>query len=86
MDCTWGDAEILLAVGDSSRGRGVGTFIVDQLEREAVARGVNYLLNEVRATHPDRAGITKWLEDRRFARTSDGRLMRRVVHPAKKPD
>ena len=86
MDCTWGDAEILLAVAESSRKRGVGTFILDRLEQEAAERGVNYILNEVRATHPDRAGITNWLEQRRFARASDGRLMRRVVHPVEKPE
>ena len=86
MDCTWGDAEILLAVAPSSRKRGVGTFILDHLEQEAAQHGVNYLLNEVRATHPDRKGITGWLEQRRFARAGDGRLMRRVVHPAARPE
>ena len=86
MDCTWGDAEILLAVSASARQRGVGTFILDRLAQEAAERGVNYLLNEVRTTHPDRAGITEWLEQRSFARASDGRLMRRVVHAAKKSE
>ena len=81
MDCTWGDAEILLAVDPEHRRRGVGTFILENLEREAVTRGLNYLVNEVHATHPDRNGITAWLRMRQFAPTADGRLMRHVVHP-----
>jgi GNAT superfamily N-acetyltransferase len=81
MDCTWGDAEILLAVDPGSRNRGVGTFILDHLEEEAAVQGLNYLLNEVRPAHPDKDGITRWLGRRRFAQSADGRLMRRVVHP-----
>jgi GNAT superfamily N-acetyltransferase len=80
MDCTWGDAEILLVVDPAHRGRGVGTFILENLEREAAGRGLNYLVNEVRATHPDRNGITAWLSQRQFAPTADGRLMRHVLH------
>jgi GNAT superfamily N-acetyltransferase len=79
MDCTWGDAEMLLAVAPAACKQGVGTFILDRLEREAAERGVNYLHNEVRTTHPDQAGITRWLEQRKFAPASDGRLLRRVV-------
>jgi len=52
MDCTWGDAEVLLAVDPALRGEGIGAFIVDQLEREAAARGVNYLYNAVRRRTP----------------------------------
>ena len=80
MDCTWGDAEVLLAVDPASRNRGVGTFILEHLEREGAVRGLNYLLNEVPPTHPDRDGITNWLAQRQFERSADGRLMRRVVH------
>jgi GNAT superfamily N-acetyltransferase len=80
MDCTWGDAEILLAVDAAQRGRGVGTFILDHLEREARARGLNYLYNEVRPTHPDPKGITRWLEKRKFKRSPGDRLLRRPVH------
>jgi GNAT superfamily N-acetyltransferase len=80
MDCTWGDAEMLLAVDPNQRKRGVGTFILDRLEEEAASRGVNYLYNRVGTEHPDKAGITRWLEARRFEVSLDGRHMRRV-HP-----
>ncbi len=79
MDCTWGDAEITLAVDSSRRREGVGGFIVDHLEREAAARGVNYLYNAVPPNHPDPAGVTKWLESRGFRPSGDGLLKRRVA-------
>ena len=79
MDCTWGDAEILLAVEPGNQKGGVGTFILDHLEEEAGARGLNYLYNEVRESHPDGAGLTKWLESRKFAKSHDDRLLRRRV-------
>ncbi len=78
MDCTWGDAEILLAVVPDRQGSGVGTFILDRLESEGRERGVNYLYNRVRPTHPRRAAIERWLEARGFERSADERLMRRV--------
>jgi GNAT superfamily N-acetyltransferase len=78
MDCTWGDAEITLAVDALHQGEGVGDFIVSHLAREAASRGVNYLYNAVRPTHPDRAGVTRWLESRGFALSGDGLLKRRV--------
>lgn len=81
MDCTWGDAEILLAVAPNCRGRGVGAFILDQLEHEAAARGVNYLYNAVRPTHPDRVRVTEWLESNGFRPSGDGLLKRRVRRP-----
>ena len=77
MECVWGDAEILLAVEPGHRGRGVGTFILDRLEREAAERGLNYLFNVVQPTHPDPEGITRWLEARGFEAAHD-RLRRRV--------
>jgi GNAT superfamily N-acetyltransferase len=80
MDHTWGDAEILLAVDGAARGRGVGTFILDRLEDEARARGLNYMFNVVRPTHPDREGVTRWLESRGFKASDDG-LLRRQVAP-----
>lgn len=80
MDCTWGDAEMLLVVDPRHVGKGVGTFILDQLEKEAGAHGVNYLYNVVRVTHPDREGITRWLKARRFAESGDGLLKRGVAH------
>jgi GNAT superfamily N-acetyltransferase len=80
MDCTWGDAEILLAVDPRRQGQGVGTFIVDHLEAEAAERGLNYLLNEVRPTHPDGEKVARWLAGRRFERSADGKLLKRLVH------
>lgn len=78
MDCTWGDAEVLLAVTPERRGHGVGAFILDHLESEAAARGVNYLYNTVRKTHPDRDGVTHWLLGRGFQPSGDGLLKRKV--------
>ena len=78
MDQTWGDAEILLAVSAEGRRRGVGTFLLDHLEKEAAACGLNYLLNVVRPTHPDRSRVTRWLEERGFVESGDGLLKRRV--------
>jgi GNAT superfamily N-acetyltransferase len=80
MDTTWGDAEVLLVVDAGRRGRGVGTFILDQLEREAGARGLNYLYNVVPARHPDRGGFAKWLEKRGFESKHED-LHRRRVSP-----
>lgn len=79
MDTTWGDAEILLAVDSARQKSGVGTFIMDHLEKEAVARGLNHLYNVVRPTHPDAAELTAWLKGRRFEPSEDGKLLRRVV-------
>ena len=79
MDCTWGDAEMLLAVAPGARNRGVGTFILDRLEREAAARGLNYLYNVVRPTHPDREKITRWLGERGFETSHDDESLRRRV-------
>lgn len=81
MDCTWGEAEILLVVRSARHRQGVGTFILDQLEKEAAKRGLNYLYNIVPARHPDRAGFTRWLERRRFAAEHGDRYVRRVIHP-----
>lgn len=78
MDCTWGDAEVTLAVASGHRHKGVGAFILGQLDREAAARGVNYLYNAVRPSHPDRARVTSWLEGLGFAPSGDGLLKRRV--------
>ncbi len=79
MDVVWGDAEILLAVDSAARQRGVGTFILDQLERQARLQGLNYLFNVVPPEHPDVAGVTAWLSKRGFAPSQDDRLSRRVV-------
>ncbi len=81
MDCTWGDAEILLIVDPDHMRRGVGAFILDRLEQEAVARGLNYLYNEVRATHPRKNAVTTWLTRHGFRPNGDGLLKRRVRTP-----
>ncbi|MGH9037467.1 MAG: GNAT family N-acetyltransferase [Acidimicrobiia bacterium] len=78
MDTAWGDAEMLLAVDPGHRGSGVGTFVLDRLEGEAAGRGINYLYNVVRPTHPDHERVTTWLESRRFESASDGLLRRRA--------
>lgn len=83
MDHTWGDAEILLAVHPDHRGRGVGTFILDRLEREAAGQGLNYLYNVVRPTHPDPRGVAEWLRRRGFRASDDGSLRRQVGHGGK---
>ena len=77
MDQTWNGAEILLAVDPETQRRGVGTFILDRLEDEAAARGLNYMFNVVRESHPQRESVTAWLESRGFAGTH-GDLRRRV--------
>jgi len=81
MDCTWGDAEVLLAVDPSRQRAGIGSFILDHLEQEAAARGLNYTHNAVRATHPHRAEVTRWLEHHGFIPSGDGLLKRRVRRP-----
>jgi GNAT superfamily N-acetyltransferase len=78
MDTTWNGAEVLLAVDPAARRHGVGTFIMDGLEREAARRGLHYLYNVVRHTHPDRDGITRWLLARGFTDAGDGELRRQV--------
>ena len=81
MDTTWNGAEVLLAVDPGQRSHGVGTFILDHLEHEAAARGLNYLYNVVRPAHPDREGITAWLKARGFRGGDDGQLQRQVEAP-----
>jgi N-acetylglutamate synthase-like GNAT family acetyltransferase len=78
LDDVWGDAEILLAVEDGVRGRGVGRFALEHLEREAAARGLNYVVNVVRETHPQRAQVTAWFLAHGFSGTDDGRLRKQV--------
>ncbi|TFV77451.1 GNAT family N-acetyltransferase [Blastococcus sp. CT_GayMR19] len=78
LDDVWGDAEILLAVEEGSRGTGAGAFTLAHLEEEATARGLNYVVNVVRDTHPDRAAVTDWFVAHGFTGTEDGRLRKRV--------
>lgn len=81
MDVSWGDAEILLAVAPAARNRGVGSFILRQLESEARMRGINYIHNVVQPEHPEGRAVEAWLEGRQFARLDDGRLLRAIVQP-----
>jgi GNAT superfamily N-acetyltransferase len=78
MDCTWGDAEILLAIAAGRQRSGIGAFVLDRLEEEAASRGVNYMVNAVRAGHPRKAAVTRWLENHGFTPSGDGLLKRRV--------
>jgi len=82
LDVVWGDAEILLATDPEAAGRGVGTFILDRLDEEARSRGLRYLYNLVRPTHPRAAALTAWLEKRGFTGSEDGRLLRAATRPA----
>jgi N-acetylglutamate synthase-like GNAT family acetyltransferase len=81
LDDVWGDAEILLAVEQSARGTGAGAFALAHLEAEAATRGLNYVVNVVRDTHPDRAAVTAWFLAHGFTGTDDGRLRKRVGNP-----
>lgn len=79
LDVVWGDAEILLASDPEARGRGLGSFVLDRLEKEARSRGLNYIYNVVRPTHPNAKELSAWLEKRGFEPSEDGSLMRAVV-------
>lgn len=78
LDDVWGDAEVLLAVEEGARGTGAGRFALEQLEREAAARGLNYVVNVVRETHPQREAMTAWFLAHGFRGTDDGRLRKQV--------
>jgi GNAT superfamily N-acetyltransferase len=79
LEVEWGDAEVLLAVDPAAAGAGVGGFVLDHLEQEAVSRGVNYVYNTVRPTHPRRDEVTAWLESRGYRATASGDLRKRVT-------
>jgi len=79
MDQTWGDAEVLMCVDPEHQRHGVGAFIIENLDREAAARGLNYLYNVVRATHPDADKLTAWLRRHGFEPAHDENLLRRRV-------
>ena len=78
MDRTWDGAEVLLVVDQEKRGSGIGTFILDQLEKEATTRGLNQLYNVVRPTHPQKDALTRWLQERGFKPTEGGELRRPI--------
>ena len=77
LDSEWGDAEVTFLVAPGRRGEGIGEFIIDHLEAEAAARGLNYIYNVVPATSPDPEWVTAWLVRRGFV-AGDGDLRRRV--------
>lgn len=79
LDVVWGDAEILLAVDPQRKRGGVGSFILDRLAEEARRRGIHYLYNLVRPTHPDQAGVTAFLEGHGFQAGEDGSLFRTLT-------
>ena len=79
LDSEWGDARITFVVAPGQRGRGVGAFILEHLEDEAAARGLNYIYNVVPDTHPDGAWIRNWLSTHGFHEASRGQLRRQVA-------
>lgn len=79
LDVVWGDAEILLAVDPRVERHGVGAFILTNLELEARARGLGYLTNLVRPTHPRADAVSHFLCKRGFVPQTDGRLVKRVA-------
>ena len=79
LDTEWGEARITFVVAPGQRGRGVGAFILERLEDEAAARGLNYIYNVVPQTHPDGAWIRNWLAVHGFHAASRGLLRRQVI-------
>ena len=80
LDSTWGgDAEVLLAVDSSRQGQGVGTFILEHIEREAARKGINYVYNTVRSTHPDRDSVHDWLAVHGYQGASSDTALRKRV-------
>ena len=78
LDVVWGDAEILLATDPEARGRGVGTFTLGELEKEARVLGLRRLYNIVRPTHPSGEAVTGFLVKRGFVASEDGSLFKAV--------
>jgi N-acetylglutamate synthase-like GNAT family acetyltransferase len=65
-------------VAPRARGGGAGEFIVNRLEAEAAARGLNYIYNVVPAGHPDPQWMTYWLTLHGFYPSPHGDLRRQV--------
>lgn len=82
MDVSFGYGEVLLAVGEAARGRGVGAFILDRLAHEAQARGLTRISNIVRSTHPERERVAAWLGRNGFTRSHDDEQLVRQVQGA----
>jgi GNAT superfamily N-acetyltransferase len=81
LDSLWGDAQITFLVDPARRGQGIGEYILDRLEQEAGARGLNYIYNVVPATHPEPNWMTHWLTLRGFV-AGTGDLRRQVRTPS----
>jgi GNAT superfamily N-acetyltransferase len=79
MDTSWGDAEILLAVDPAAQKKGVGKFILDRLEAEAIERGLNRLYNVIPARHPEPEKLRAWLMKHGFVASGEGALLQRKV-------
>lgn len=79
MDVVWGDGEILLAVEPASQRRGVGAFILSMLGMEAAVRGLARVVNVVRASHPQRAQVSAWLQGQGFVTEHDSERLARHV-------
>ncbi|WP_338750780.1 GNAT family N-acetyltransferase [Janibacter alittae] len=85
LDTTWGgDAEITLVVHAQRRGQGVGTFVMDHLEQEAGARGINYVYNTVPDAHPERDDVHDWLLVRGYKGSQGDASLRK--HVGEKPN
>ena len=82
LDDTWGDAEILIVAAPKARGTGVGTFVLENLEREAASRQLNYVYNVVPTRHPDGETVREWLGAHGFTATEVGELRKRVASGA----
>ena len=82
MDSSWGgDVEVLLAVAPDAREQGLGTWILERLEDEAASRGVNYVYNTVRETHPDRERLHDWLAVRGYRGSDADQALRKRIAP-----
>lgn len=79
MDIVWGDGEVLLVVRSDMQGTGVGTFIIEQLAREANKQGLNYIYNRIHSAHPQRSTVARWLGERSFTPDRDGERWSRKV-------
>ncbi len=77
LDSEWGDARISFVVAAGHRGQGIGEFVIDHLEDEAFARGLNYIYNVIPASHPNPSWIRHWLIVRGFSVDPEGNLRRR---------
>jgi GNAT superfamily N-acetyltransferase len=79
MDINWADGEVLVAVDPSAQGRGVGSFVLQRLEDEARARGVNYLYNVIPPGHAEPFRLAAWLARHGYTPHGDGLLRASVT-------